>query len=99
MKKELFDTDSLVKQLRKKFPENKDLIEKLSQCNYGVWVSPSYISFVENEMSAEENIFVEASVHIEEENGHTAIIDILNDGRIQGIEFWRLLPKRKERRM
>ena len=92
-----FNTDSLVKQLKNKYPENKNLIKKLSQCKFGVWVSPSYISFVENEILAED-VFVKDSVHIEEENGHTVIIDILSDGRIQGIEFWRLLPKRSERK-
>jgi hypothetical protein len=84
-----YNPDWLVNLLQQQLPDKTELADAVKNCRRGVWQNKGYIYFVSpknpdlpgSEWQFKENVIVE------DEARGAVVIDILQDGRVGGLQF------------
>lgn len=84
-----FEIELIIELIKEQEPERLDLIKELEKSKIRRWIRQPYVSFVSSENANEPGAqwqFKE-NVVLEHDGEGTIVLDILQDGRIGGIEF------------
>lgn len=88
-----YNPDWIIAVVESVAPERIDVIEMLRNCTMAYHRSAAYVQFIDVKNANQESAVwqFKECLRIDHPSHDTILIDILNDGKIGGIEFWKYL--------
>jgi hypothetical protein len=84
-----FEPDRLIRLVYAQYPHRTDVLRALQLCSSGYWENEKYIYFIQARQlsSTQTKINIVESLIVDDQNKGQIVVDVVDDGRIAGINY------------
>ena len=90
-----FEINWITELVRNQEPGRADLIQQLEKCPIRRWIRQPYVRLISSKgmKQSDAKLAIAENVVLDHETEGAIVLDILNDGRIMGVEFLSQIPR------